>query len=370
MSPSGLHFRQLNTDAQEKRNVWRDDYAMSLRKRDTGYTIFRMQIPVRRHCRKCIQRDFQGSGESLLYHYYGVFLIIIGISFVLSDSFPSYHLLWFSSLNTPGIFPTHSLGVNLFYLPDFLNYIVNPAIAPWILILTFIVILMPLLALIYWGVKMIFWFRAKDGIVSIAGLVVWVMCVAALSILLFNEGISFAETAKTVSEQVIEKAPTELYIVSGHKVADLQYDKEISFDEEDYNVFFIDNNKGLYITSSLRIDNSGDNSLRINVRKRSAGRSRIDATNRAEGLLYNYNISGDTLYLDEYFTIPAGSKWSFDNVGINLYIPEGTEVHFDKTTENMFRRQNYNNEDWNWSWDGEDKEYGRFRKRRQSMDND
>jgi hypothetical protein len=256
----------------------------------------------------------------------------------------------------PGYFSTHSFGVNLFYLPDFLNYVVNPAIAPWILVLSFIVILMPLLALIYWGVKMIFWFRAKDGIFSLAGLVIWVVCVAALSILLFNEGISYAETAKTVSEEVLEKPPSVLYIVANHKVADLHYDKEISFDEENYNVFFIDDNKGLFISSGFNINKSDNNILKVNVRKRSAGRSRIDATRKAEGLLYNYRISADTLYLDEYFAIPAGTKWSFDDVKVNLYIPEGTEVHFDKTTENMFNRQHYYNEDWNWSWDGEDKE--------------
>jgi len=54
--------------------------------------------------------------------------------------------------------------------------------------------------------------------------------------------------------------------------------------------------------------------------------------------------------------MPAGTKWSFDDVRVNLYIPEGTAVHFDKTTENMFRHHSYHN-DLNWSWDAEDKEF-------------
>jgi hypothetical protein len=147
--------------------------------------------------------------------------------------------------------------------------------------------------------------------------------------------------------------------MSDHKVADLHYDKEISFDEEDYNVYFIDDNKGLFISSGLNINTSDDKSVRVNVRKSSAGRSRPDASRKAEGLLYNYRIAGDTLYIDEYFTIPAGTKWSFDNVRVNLYIPEGTTVHFDKTTENMFRRHyyNHNGNEWKWNSDSEDKEY-------------
>jgi hypothetical protein len=256
----------------------------------------------------------------------------------------------------PGYFSTDSFGVSIFYLPDFLNYVVNPGIAPWILILTFIVVLMPLLALIYWGVKMIFWFKAKDGIVALIGLVIWVISVAALSLILFNEGISFTEAAKTVSGEVIEKAPAELYIYSGKKVSDLNFDKEISTPEDGYNIYFIDDNKSLYITASLSVNNADDNSLKLNVRKRSAGRSRPDATRKAEGLVYNYKISGDTIYIDEYFAVPAGNKWSFDNVGVNLYIPEGTIVHFDETTMDMFHPHHDKNRNWDWDRDT-DSEY-------------
>jgi hypothetical protein len=193
---------------------------------------------------------------------------------------------------------------------------------------------------------MIFWFRAKDGIVSLAGLVIWVMCAAALSILLFNEGISFAETGKTVLEETFPKAPQNIYIKAGKKVADLRYDKEITFDDNDYRVFFNDDNKGLYISSGLRIYNSDNNPARLSIRKRSAGRSRLEAQRKAEELGFNYNIKGDTIFLDEYFSIPAGSKWSVDDVRAAIYIPEGTKVHFDKTTEFMFRDIHYENDEW------------------------
>jgi len=318
-----------------------------------GYTA--SAGPVTSGVGNAFNEVFRAIGK-VLFIILRIFLIIVGISFVIGGftALVSFIMVFF--FKYPGYFSTHSFGVNLFYIPDFLNYVVNPAIAPWILVLTSIVILMPLLALIYWGVKMIFWFRSRDGIVSLIALIIWVISGAALSLLLFNEGISYAETYRSMTEEIIEKAPSDLYVFAGKKVDDLNYDKDISFDEEDYTVYFADDNKGLFISSGLNIDNSDDNSVRVTVRKRSAGRSRSDATRKAEGLLYNYRITGDTIYVDEYFTIPAGTKWSFDDVRVNLYIPEGTEVHFDKTTENMFRRQHYYNEEWNWGWDGEDRE--------------
>jgi phage shock protein PspC (stress-responsive transcriptional regulator) len=346
-----------HSDSQKKEMYGTNDYLAVMKRQKTGYagssvsSAYSTSVAGGSGVGNAFNEVFRAIGK-VLFIILRIFLIVVGITFVISGflALVSFIIVFF--FQYPGYFSTHSFGVNLFYLPDFLNYIVNPAVAPWILILTFIVILMPLLALIYWGVKMIFWFKAKDGIFSLVGLIIWVVCLAALSLLLFNEGISFAETAKTVSEEVIERAPSDLYIMSDHKIEDLHYDKEISFDEEDYNVFFIDDNKGLFISTGLSIYNSDDNSLKINVRKRSAGRSRSDASRKAEGLLYSYRIAVDTIFLDEYFTIPSGAKWSFDNVRVSLDIPEGTSVHFDRTTEKMFRNRHYDNNDWEY-WDSD-----------------
>ena len=349
------------SDAHKREMYGRDDYALAFRRKETDHSAassginYSGSLPAGSSVGNAFNEVFRAIGK-VLFIIVRIFLIILGISFILFGFLALVSFIMVFFFKYPGYFSTHSFGINLFYLPDFLNYIVNPAIAPWILVLTFLVILLPLLAIIYWGVKMIFWFRAKDGIVSIAGLVIWVMCVAALSILLFNEGISFAETARSVSEEVLEKAPSDLYIITDHKVADLHYDKEISFDEEDYNVYFIDDNKGLYIGSGLNINTSDDNSIKINVNKRSAGRSRIDATRKAEGLLYNYRVSGDTIFLDEYFTIPEGTKWSIDEVRVTIDIPAGTNIHFDKTAEIMFRQHNFDN-DLIWTRDDDTNEY-------------
>ena len=270
-----------------------------------------------------------------------IFLILLGISFVLTGFFALVSFVMIFFFQYPGFFSIDSHDINIFYLPEFLNYIVNPALAPWILALTFIVIVMPLLAFIYWGVKMIFWFRAKDGVISLIGFIIWVMSLAALSIILFNEGISFAETAKTVSREVVEKSPQKLYIMSDNTVAELKYDKEISFPDDEYNLYFLDNNKDLYIGTNLNINGSENNAMTISVRKRSAGRSELHARQKAESLQYNYRMAGDTLFVDEYFRLPYGAKWACDNVGINLMIPEGTTVIFDETTERMYRHYDH-----------------------------
>jgi hypothetical protein len=176
--------------------------------------------------------------------------------------------------------------------------------------------------------------------------VIWIGSIAALSMLAINEGISYSETGKSITSDVVSQSPADLYIVSGHKVSDLNFDKEISFSDNNYNIYFTNANRNLYIGTSLVINRSDEGNLKVDIRKRSEGRSRVDATKKAESLIYNYKVSGDTIYLDEYFTIPAGTRYSLDNVGVNLFIPKGTRVHFDNTTENMFRYHHHEYDEW------------------------
>ena len=262
----------------------------------------------------------------------------------------------------PWAFSTDAFDSTMVYLPDFLNYIVNPAVAPWIIALTLMAIILPMLAFIYWGVKMIFWFKAKDGIISLVGFVLWVMVIAALTIILFNEGISFSETARTTSQTVFPDPPDTLYVMTDHKVADLKFDKKFSVPNDDYTVFLVDSTEKIYISPDLQLRITDEDNAKVEIRKRSSGRTRDDAVRKSESLIYNYRMNHDTLYLDEYFTIPSGSKWTADNLRINLFVPEQTVLYFGSSTEKLFHnaievqqiksdtitssRTDYNTEPW------------------------
>jgi phage shock protein PspC (stress-responsive transcriptional regulator) len=261
-----------------------------------------------------------------------IFLIIIGVTLVLTGFLFILSFVMIFFFKFPGLFTIDSAGVNLFNIPDFLNYIVNPSTVPWIIILTSIAVILPMLALIYWGVKMIFWFHARDGVVSLIALVVWVMAIASLSIIGFNEGVSFAEIANSSVESVLVKTPDTLYIHTDNKIADLKYEKEISLPHEEYTVFINDEKKELYIRPYLDVELSDNKATKVEVIKRSAGRTEPDATKKSEGLLYNFKLISDSLNIDEYFTIPAGHKWSADNIGIHLSVPAGTILKFDEAS--------------------------------------
>lgn len=259
-----------------------------------------------------------------------VIIIMLGVVLVLAGALLIFSVIMLLVFKYPISISNGGVDMNLIYLSDFLKYIVNPVLVPWIIALTLVILVIPMIAFIYWGVKMIFWFRAKDGIFSLVGLVLWIMIIATLAVILFNEGISFAETARASTQKKFTHLPDTLYIKAGNRTADLKFEKELNFREDGYNIMINDDRKELYIRPYLDVFNSDDKTGMVELRKRSSGRNEIDAMKKTGDLIYNYNITGDTLILDEYFTIPSGRKWSADNVGINIYLPTGSAIKLDQ----------------------------------------
>jgi phage shock protein PspC (stress-responsive transcriptional regulator) len=275
-----------------------------------------------------VNETFRAIGR-ILFIAARIVLIIFGVVLVLTGTLVSMSFIMLLVFKFPASISTSSMDMALIHLSDFLRYVVNPALVPWMIALAVVVFIIPMLAIIYWGVKMIFWFRAKDGVFSLVGFVIWVLLIAVLAVILFNEGLSFAETAKTSVQQTFPHTPQTLYVKTGNHIPDQKFEKRLCFNEDGYDIIINDERHELYIRPYLKIISSGNSSASLDLRRRSSGRNEIDAMKKTGDLVYNYNISGDTLILDDYFTIPAGRKWSADNIGINLHLPEGTVLKMD-----------------------------------------
>ncbi len=274
-----------------------------------------------------------------------IFLIIIGIVLVLTGFLFILSYVMIFVFKYPGAFSFDSSGFNLINFRDFLNYIVTPSASPWIIFLTSVALLLPMLALIYWGVKMIFWFKAKDGILSLIALVLWVMALTALAIIMFNEGMSFAKTANTTTKTVLTDSPDTLYITTDRKISELKYQSEFTLPHEEYSVFINEDKRELFIRPSLTVEYSKDNQSGFEVNKRSSGQTDIAAMKKIEGFDFNCSLKSDTLRFDEYFTLPAGQRWAADNIKINLFIPTGKILKLVNNPKIMFHsifRNDYN----------------------------
>jgi hypothetical protein len=184
---------------------------------------------------------------------------------------------------------------------------------------------------------MIFWFRAKDGLYSLGAFVIWVLAASALTMILFNEGISFAETGRSSTQTIFSEKPDTLYIVAERNVSPLMEYKQFSIPDEDYTILMNDSIHKLWIPANLRLNINTSGVSKIEIEKQSSARSRSEAVRKSESIEYNYRLKGDTIFLDEYFSLPNGSRWTADFLKVRLFVPENTVLYFNNASENLFR---------------------------------
>ena len=89
----------------------------------------------------------------------------------------------------------------------------------------------------------------------------------------------------------------------------------------------IDGNEVMMGQPRLDVKKSGSENFTITVKKAARGRSRDDAKNSAEDIIYNYELKDSTLVLDPYFWLEEDGKWRDQDVDITIKVPEGKAIY-------------------------------------------
>ena len=248
--------------------------------------------------------------------FFGSVFTIVGFTLLFSFGV----LIFFS--NAP--FLTAVIEPEMTNIHTLLSIVLNSNMVWPVLILTALVVLIPLAALTWLGIKMIFRIREKFRVMNIVLFVIWIASLCAIGVFLGLQ-LSVYSNREFVEKRVtLDPAPETLWIASGAAVEEIFYDETASVD---HFTFYINNQSDrLHGTPELNIYGSENGSGFISVDKRSCSNSDIEARDNARKIGYNWRLSGDTLYLDEYFSLPAGSRWNGSLVDIDVSLPEGTEV--------------------------------------------
>ena len=248
--------------------------------------------------------------------FFGSVFTIVGFTLLFSFGV----LIFFS--NAP--FLTAVIEPEMTNIHTLLSIVLNSNMVWPVLILTALVVLIPLAALTWLGIKMIFRIREKFLVMNIVLFVIWIASLCAIGVFLGLQ-LSVYSNREFVEKRVtLDPAPETLWIASGAAVEEIFYDETASVD---HFTFYINNHSDrLHGTPELNIYGSENGSGFISVDKRACSNSDIEARDNARKIGYNWRLSGDTLYLDEYFSLPAGSRWNGSLVDIDVSLPEGTEV--------------------------------------------
>lgn len=205
-----------------------------------------------------------------------------------------------------------------------------------------IVIGIPVVMLIYGGVKLLFrihysnrWLNIGLGILWAMGLILG-FYVTVTTVKQFNQTSRLKETFMihgAGDTLVIKMNPASLNVKSMHFENNDDVDTYLSRNHDGY--FFGESNNKLSIIgyAELNVTESNSDSIEMTINRTAHGNTKKEANENAKAIEYSYHQEGNQLIFDEIFLVAEGSKFRAQELDIKIKLPKGKVVYFDKSVK-------------------------------------
>ncbi|TCD14685.1 PspC domain-containing protein [Pedobacter psychrodurus] len=230
--------------------------------------------------------------------------------------------------------------------------IVNEGNRGIILFGAFVVLFVPILALVLFSIRVAFNKQAINKTLSFALLIIWLAGVA----------ITGYQAAKISSEFKQHAELTQTVDLKSFSTYTLNIDKSKYFSKEDSIAYHIDANQ----KNRIVVDDFEDgpfvspNRIRIDINKSETGVTRLtqkyesqgktfqSALQNAQNISYSYEMKDSELIFSPRFQLRKGTIWRNQEVRLNLEVPVGTKLILKQDTYRYIN--NY------WTWECNDSE--------------
>jgi phage shock protein PspC (stress-responsive transcriptional regulator) len=205
-----------------------------------------------------------------------------------------------------------------------------------------VVVGIPVIMLIYAGVKLLFkiryhnrWLNLSLGLLWTIGLLTGVY-VTVTTVQQFNENSRLKET-------FVLRNTGDTLVIKMNKGAD--YLRDMKFDNSDDLESFLSHNRGGYFFgegnkrlsvigfAGLNVTESNSDSIEMTVTRSARGYSKKDANENARAIEYTYRQDKNVLIFDELFMVEEGAKFRMPRVAVRIRLPRGKVIYFDKSTK-------------------------------------
>ncbi|WP_405382781.1 PspC domain-containing protein [Maribacter sp. LLG6340-A2] len=251
--------------------------------------------------------------------FIGILLVIIGAATLIGLFVGMFTVGILDIIHVPGI--------------DFYNVVNSTNMPIWVVsLLAFFAIGIPFFFLMYLGLKILVNNLKSIGTVakfSLLGL--WLISIILLIIFGIREAASHAYTGSTsVEDEITNVIPTDTLNIRLVSTDEYDYEKDmhmgdtfISYDEAGNKILVSDDVR-------FRIRKSKDSLVRVQVRKEADGPSNREAKDIAGQIVYDYEVSGNTISFNDYLTT-QGPKFKDQEVRVNIFLPVGTILTYEQT---------------------------------------
>ncbi len=269
---------------------------------------------------------------------------IVGFSLMFSGiiSFISFTITYFmggtiAELSIPEITNT-SLK-----LSDFFELFPMTFSSTLSIIAIYVVVAIPILALVYAGSILLFKYKAKHTIITLTGLGLWFAALIMVLIFGLKAALHYKTSSSYTNSYVVENVNSDTLYLSVSE--NFIHDNEDFFFKIDNLLISTEDDKTQFF-GEPRIDimKSLSDQIEIKIKFYAHGKTTKDAIEFAREINYNWTQNDSIIEFDHFFTLPDNTKYQVQSVRIILYLPEGKSVYMlDGMTKVIYDIQNMQN---------------------------
>lgn len=200
----------------------------------------------------------------------------------------------------------------------------------------FLLIGIPLLMLIYKGLRVMLNIKHKNRIFSTVASVLFIIGLVIISYVSVSMKKEF-EYREKISEKInIPLSGNTLYLRSETNISESSEEEE---EEETSLVFskntFVKINDSSILLGNIHFDvvKSTDDSFRLRVTRVARGENAKQAYGRAKQIDYHYTLTDTTLVLPRYFASGSFNKYRGQKINLRLYVPVGKSIFLNNSME-------------------------------------
>ncbi|RZT97322.1 phage shock protein C (PspC) family protein [Ancylomarina subtilis] len=287
--------------------------------------------------------DFAGSALRLVLK---VILIILGLGLIIAGIVSLLTFLGSLIFTTSVVGPFANMHFSGMMMPEML--FTGMGIKLFSLGLT-LVIGIPLLLLIFVGIKLLVKFKTNNKAIGLTALALWLGGIVLLISVSLTQVKSYIGSGTTYANtEILDNFDGNTLYLRSEKNIDFNWQDE-NFDFDGVKIIVKDDEKLVVGEPTLDVEKSNSGNFELIMKKKSRGRNHQNAIDNAEEIKYTWKQVDSLLIFDQYFTLPEGDKWRNQKLMITLKVPEGKAVYLDKSVNTII----HDIENTSNTWDGD-----------------
>ena len=232
----------------------------------------------------------------------GMFFIVFGVA-ILSTIIGS-------SIFDNTIIQINNYGITIFSFTESLKLFASESNINYLIFSLLIIVTIPILSILYTGIKLLLNIKTNNKIVSLIGFIIWIFGIVIFTASSIDIGKNFTHGKSIETKTILTNNSDTIHFIN-NSVTDSINGKNIIFSDDD-NDFLIANNS-VYISPSI-----------VKMKRKARGKNKNSAVQNLEKIIYDWDFNNDTLHFDSHYLI--NNKYRGQEIKIKIYKPKNVKI--------------------------------------------